>query len=293
VKVKVVTKILEANERIALENRRLFDKSGVYVINLMSGPGAGKTSILEKTCPRLQESGSASLKAILAGSDDAERIERCGAPVVQINTGGACHLDANMISEVLGEIPLQDLDLLFIENVGNLVCPAEFKVGEDIKVMVLSIAEGHDKPLKYPLMFQESSALLLNKIDLAPYLDVDMEKIRRDALSLNPKLRIFEVSCKTGAGLTEWIDWLKELIMKRLMTTHQWYDLRDTAIREVRMKKRTNRSKRNRRFLKHSHISRSLTSINFTGRLLLGPNLQRQEQTRHRKRARMTFFAKP
>jgi len=215
VKVKVVTKILEANERIALENRRLFDKSGVYVINLMSGPGAGKTSILEKTLSQAAGLRIGVIEGDIAGSDDAERIEQCGAPVVQINTGGACHLDANMIYEVLGELPLQDLNLLFIENVGNLVCPAEFKVGEDIKVMVLSIAEGHDKPLKYPLMFQESSALLLNKMDLAPYLDVDIEKIRRDALSLNPKLKIFEISCKTGQGIPEWTDWLKELIMKR------------------------------------------------------------------------------
>lgn len=214
-KVKVVTKILEANERIAIQNRRLFDDSGIYVINLMSGPGAGKTTVLEKTLSLASGLRIGVIEGDIAGSDDAERIERCGAPVVQINTGGACHLDANMIFEVLGELPLHDLDLLFIENVGNLVCPAEFKVGENIKVMVLSIAEGHDKPLKYPLMFQESSALILNKIDLAPYLDVDMEKIRRDALSLNPELRIFEVSCKTGAGLPEWMDWLKEKTLKR------------------------------------------------------------------------------
>jgi len=214
-KVKVVTKILEANERIAIQNRRLFDDAGIFVINLMSGPGAGKTTVLEKTLRLASGLRIGVIEGDIAGSDDAERIERCGAPVVQINTGGACHLDANMIFEVLGELPLHDLDLLFIENVGNLVCPAEFKVGENIKVMVLSIAEGHDKPLKYPLMFQESSALILNKIDLAPYLDVDMEKIRRDALSLNPELKIFEVSCKTEAGLPEWMDWLKEKTLKR------------------------------------------------------------------------------
>jgi len=214
-KVKVVTKILEANERIAIQNRRLFDDAGIFVINLMSGPGAGKTTVLEKTLRLASGLRIGVIEGDIAGSDDAERIERCGAPVVQINTGGACHLDANMIFEVLGELPLHDLDLLFIENVGNLVCPAEFKVGENIKVMVLSIAEGHDKPLKYPLMFQESSALILNRIDLAPYLDVDMEKIRRDALSLNPELKIFEVSCKTEAGLPEWMDWLKEKTLKR------------------------------------------------------------------------------
>jgi hydrogenase nickel incorporation protein HypB len=148
----------------------------------------------------------------IAGSDDAERIEKLGIPVIQINTGGGCHLDANMIREVLDDLPLKDLDLLIIENVGNLVCPAEFKLGEDMKVMLLSIAEGHDKPLKYPLMFQESSALILNKIDLLPYTNVDMEKIRKDSLSLNPKLKIFEVSCKTGAGISEWTNWLQSFV---------------------------------------------------------------------------------
>ena len=213
-KVKVATKILEANDRIALENRRLFDKAGLFVINLMSAPGAGKTSILEKTL--LHDSGLkiGVIEGDIAGSDDAERIEKLGAPVVQINTGGACHLDANMIYEALNDLPLADIDLLFIENVGNLVCPAEFKVGEDIKVMLLSITEGHDKPLKYPLMFQESSALLLNKMDLAPYLEVDIEKIRRDSLSLNPKLKIFEVSCKTGQGIPEWIEWIKTKVRR-------------------------------------------------------------------------------
>jgi len=213
-KVKVATKILEANDRIALENRRLFDEAGLFVINLMSAPGAGKTSVLEKTL--LQDSGLkiGVIEGDIAGTDDAERIEKLNAPVVQINTGGACHLDANMIYEVLHDLPLKELDLLFIENVGNLVCPAEFKVGEDIKVMLLSITEGHDKPLKYPLMFQESSALLLNKIDLAPYLDVDIDKIKRDSLSLNPKLKIFEVSCKTGKGMPEWIEWIKDKVKK-------------------------------------------------------------------------------
>ncbi len=208
-KVKVATKILEANDRIALENRKIFDRAGLFVINLMSGPGAGKTSLLERTLAGSKDLRIGVIEGDIAGSDDAERIERFGTPVVQINTGGACHLDANMISEVLGDLPLDEIDLLFIENVGNLVCPAEFKVGEDMKVMILSIAEGHDKPLKYPLMFQESSALVLNKIDLAPYTDVDIGKIKRDALSLNPGLKIFEVSCRTGGGIPEWIDWLR------------------------------------------------------------------------------------
>ncbi len=210
VKVKVVTKILEANDRIALENRRLFDKARVFVVNLMSAPGAGKTSVLEKTLAQGTGLRIGVIEGDIAGSDDAERVEKFGIPVVQINTGGACHLDANMIYEVIGDLPLAELDLLFIENVGNLVCPAEFKVGEDMKVMLLSVTEGHDKPLKYPLMFQESSALILNKMDLVPYTDVDISKIRKDALSLNPNLKIFEVSCRTGAGIAEWTAWLGE-----------------------------------------------------------------------------------
>ncbi|MFZ5906196.1 MAG: hydrogenase nickel incorporation protein HypB [Nitrospirota bacterium] len=214
-KVKVVTNILEANDRIADENTRIFQEAGTYVINMMSGPGAGKTSLLVRTIQEMQEKVRIGvIEGDIAGTDDAQRIDSLGVPVVQINTGGGCHLDANMIREVLPDMPLKDLDLLIIENVGNLVCPAEFKVGEDMKVMLLSVAEGHDKPLKYPLMFQESSALLLNKIDLLPYIDVDMDKIRKDSLSLNPKLKIFEVSCKTGQGISEWAQWLQSFIKK-------------------------------------------------------------------------------
>src|SRR4030042_443673 len=212
-KVKVVTNILEANDRIAAENKKIFEEAHVYVINIMSGPGAGKTSLLERTIREFD--GKIKIGVIegdIAGSDDAERIEKLGIPVIQINTGGGCHLDSNMIRGVLDDLPLKDLDLLIIENVGNLVCPAEFKLGEDMNVMLLSIAEGHDKPLKYPLMFQESSALVLNKIDLLPYTNVDMEKIRKDSLSLNPKLKIFEVSCKTGEGMSKWVKWLQSLI---------------------------------------------------------------------------------
>jgi hydrogenase nickel incorporation protein HypB len=212
-KVKVVTNILEANDRIAAENKKIFNEAGAYVMNIMSGPGAGKTSLIEKTIQGLN--GKIKMGVIegdIAGTDDAQRIENLGIPVVQINTGGACHLDANMIREVMYELPLSDLELLIIENVGNLVCPAEFKVGEDMKAMVLSIAEGHDKPLKYPLMFQESSALILNKIDLLPYTNADIGKIKKDSLSLNPKLKIFEVSCKTGEGISEWTNWLQSLV---------------------------------------------------------------------------------
>jgi hydrogenase nickel incorporation protein HypB len=211
-KVKVVTRILEANDRIAEENRKRFDDAGIYVVNLMGAPGAGKTTLLERTIralkPRLK---IGVIEGDIVGTDDAERIGALDVPVVQINTGGACHLDANMISEVLDEFPLKELDMLIIENVGNLVCPAEFKVGEDLKMMVLSVAEGHDKPLKYPLMFRESSALVLNKIDLLPYMNTDIKKMRNDSLALNPHLKVFEVSCATGAGIDAWATWLSGL----------------------------------------------------------------------------------
>lgn len=211
-KVKVVTRILEANDRIAEENRKTFKDAGVYVVNLMGAPGAGKTTLLERTIRELKPHLKIGvIEGDIVGSDDAERIGALDVPVVQINTGGACHLDANMINEVLSELPLKDLDLLIIENVGNLVCPAEFRVGEDIKMMVLSIAEGHDKPLKYPLMFRESSALVLNKMDLLPYMNTDMNKVRNDSLALNPSLKIFEVSCTTGAGIDKWAQWLNGL----------------------------------------------------------------------------------
>ncbi len=212
-KVKLVTQILEANDRIAAENSKKFKDANVYVINLMSAPGAGKTSLLERTIKELK--GKIKIGVIegdIVGTDDALRIESLGVPVVQINTGGACHLDANMINDVIEDLPLRELDLVIIENVGNLVCPAEFKIGEDIKVMLLSIAEGDDKPLKYPLMFQESSALVLNKIDLLPYTNANVEKIKKDSLSLNPRLKIFEVSCKTGEGINGWTDWLQSLV---------------------------------------------------------------------------------
>src|SRR5512135_3444963 len=211
-KVKVVTRILEANDRIAEENRKRFQDAGVFVVNLMGAPGAGKTTLLERTISALQpQLRIGVIEGDIVGSDDAERIGALNIPVVQINTGGACHLDANMINEVLGELPIKDLDLLIIENVGNLVCPAEFKVGENMKMMVLSVAEGHDKPLKYPLMFRESSALVLNKVDLLPYMNTDMNKVRNDSLALNPRLQIFEVSCATGAGIDAWAQWLGAL----------------------------------------------------------------------------------
>ena len=211
-KVKVVSRILEANDRIADVNKKRFKEAGVFVVNLMGAPGAGKTSLLEETIKRLKPHMRIGvIEGDIVGTDDAERIGALEIPVVQINTGGACHLDANMINTVLDDLPLKGLDMVIIENVGNLVCPAEFNVGEDIKLMVLSVAEGHDKPLKYPLMFQQSSGLVLNKIDLLPYIKVDINKMRNDSRALNPKLKVFEVSCSSGLGIDAWAQWLNGL----------------------------------------------------------------------------------
>lgn len=218
-KIKIVSKILEANDRIASENRKKFKESDVYVINLMSAPGAGKTSLIEQTIKILCKNLKIGvIEGDITGSDDANRIESLDIPVIQINTGSACHLDANMINEAIEDLPIKNLDLLIVENVGNLVCPAEFNIGEDIKVMILSVTEGDDKPLKYPLMFQESSALILNKIDLLPYIDINIAKIKHDSLSLKPSLKIFEVSCKTGEGLNQWTEWLQSLLHEQNIT---------------------------------------------------------------------------
>ena len=208
-KISVVKNVLDANDRIAADNRALFDKKKIYVINLMSSPGAGKTTLVEKTIQALQDRYRIGvIEGDIQDTCDAERVAKLGIPVVQINTGGGCHLDGNMIREALPAFDLDQLDFLITENVGNLVCPAEFKIGENAKIMILSTPEGADKPAKYPLMFQESSVLILNKIDLMPYVDFNMEKAKKDALSLNPKLRIFAVSCKTSEGLQDWLDWL-------------------------------------------------------------------------------------
>ena len=215
-KVSVVKNILEANERIAQENRAIFDEKDLVVFNLMSSPGAGKTSLLEKTISALKDDlRMGVIEGDIQSSQDAERIAAMGIPAVQINTGGACHLDGNMIRDTFKEFDFDALDLLVVENVGNLVCPAEFKVGEDFKAMILSVTEGDDKPAKYPLMFHESEVLLINKIDLLPYVDCSLEKIRQESLKVNPGLTIFEISCKTGEGLSAWVDWLKEKVKTR------------------------------------------------------------------------------
>ena len=215
-KISVVRNILEANDRIAQQNRDLFNENGLLVINLMSSPGAGKTSLLEKSIDALKgDLRIGIIEGDIQSSQDAERIAKKGVPVVQINTGGACHLDGNMIRDTFGEFNFREIDLLVVENVGNLVCPAEFRVGEDFKVMILSVTEGDDKPTKYPLMFRESKVLLINKVDLLPYVDFSLEKIKEDSLKINPDLTIFRISCKTGEGLEDWYNWLRKQVKTR------------------------------------------------------------------------------
>jgi len=212
-KVKLAKKILAANDGIASANKELFAKSRVFVVNLMSAPGAGKTTLLCETIKSLgDEISFGVIEGDIQGTHDAELVDALGVPVVQINTENACHLDANMIAQILPEFDLAALDILFIENVGNLVCPAEFDLGEDAKAMLLSITEGDDKPLKYPLMFQKAEVLILNKMDLAPHLDVDVGKIRADARALNSGIDIMEASSKSGEGLNKWREWLRSQI---------------------------------------------------------------------------------
>lgn len=214
--IQVMKNILGENDRIAAENQAMFRDKGVYVINLMGSPGAGKTSVLEKTMERLKgELRMAVIEGDLFTSKDAERIEKYDVPVIQINTSGGCHLDAAMVQKVAGKMELGDLDLLIVENVGNLVCPAEFAVGEDAKGVVLSITEGDDKPLKYPLVFKESSIALLNKVDILPYCNFDMKSAKGDILALHPGMEVVEVSCTTGQGIDEWCSWLKGRVAEK------------------------------------------------------------------------------
>jgi hydrogenase nickel incorporation protein HypB len=216
VKVPVVRNILQANERLAAANRKRFDDAGIFVFNLMSSPGAGKTSLLERTVEGLADRMKmAVIEGDLQCSFDAERIQRKGVQAIQINTDGGCHLDGNMIQIALESLDLNDLDLLIIENVGNLVCPAEFNLGEHEKVMILSVTEGDDKPSKYPLMFQLTSVLLVNKVDLLPYIDCDVEKIRERARQINARQEIFEISCRTGEGLPAWFSWLEQKVQEK------------------------------------------------------------------------------
>jgi len=208
--------ILSANDLLADNLRKRFDASKVFVVNLMSSPGAGKTSLIVRLIEAL--SGKLTIGVIegdIASDVDAQKVQKANVDVVQINTDGACHLDANMILSASESLGLTGKELVIIENVGNLVCPAEFQLGENLKVMILSIPEGHDKPLKYPLMFTESNALILNKIDLLPYTDFDMDELTKTVTAMNPAIKIFPVSAKTGEGLDTLVGWLEGQIRAR------------------------------------------------------------------------------
>jgi len=208
-KIKVVKDILGANEQIAERNRQLLDSKGVFAVNLMSSPGAGKTSLILETIKRLKGKTKVGvIEGDVSSSLDAEVIAREGVPVTQINTGGGCHLDANMAYSALGNMPLQDIELLLIENVGNLICPAEFALGEHKKVVIPSIPEGDDKPFKYPLMFHKADVVLINKIDLLPHLKFDIQSFSQAIKGINEKVKIFQISCVTGQGIQEWTSWL-------------------------------------------------------------------------------------
>jgi len=214
--IKVLKDILNANEQIAERNRQLLDSQGVFAVNLMSSPGAGKTSLILETIKRLKgKTRIGVIEGDVSSSLDAETIGKEGVPVIQINTGGGCHLDANMLSNALDNVPLQDIELLLIENVGNLICPAEFALGEHKKVLVSSIPEGDDKPFKYPLMFHKADAVLINKTDLLPYLKFDIQAFSQAVKGINEKVEIFQISCATGQGIQEWVSWLLTQMSRR------------------------------------------------------------------------------
>ena len=205
----VVEKILSANDRIALENRKLLDRHGIVAVNVMASPGAGKTSLILRSIEALQGRLRAGvIEGDVAGRVDADKVAETGTPVVQINTGGGCHLDAPQVQSALKQLPLDEIDLLFIENVGNLICPTGFALGEHVNMLIANVPEGHDKPIKYPSMFAAVDALILNKIDLMPYIDFDLEAFRTAVRALNADAPLFEVSCKTGEGIEAWAEWL-------------------------------------------------------------------------------------
>lgn len=208
-KIPVVQHILSANDQIAEQNLKNLNDAGVYAINIMASPGAGKTSTILKTFELLKNKiRMGVVEGDLASSIDADKADAAGIPVVQINTGGGCHLDAVMLQGALPQLPLKDLDLLIVENVGNLVCPVNFKIGTHKNVLVASIPEGDDKPYKYPGMYRGVDALIINKIDLKPYIDFDIDYFLKGVEILNPGLDSFQVSCKTGEGFEAWINWL-------------------------------------------------------------------------------------
>ncbi len=218
-KIQVVRNVLDANKMAADQLRRNFTDHGVYVLNVMSSPGSGKTTTLVRTLGALMpDLRCAVIVGDICSTHDADKLAESGAPVVQINTdqfGGECHLAAHVIETALAAIDLHDLDLLIVENIGNLVCPAEFDIGEDLKVVMLSVTEGEDKPIKYPLMFRVCDAALINKVDLVPYLDLDVDTIQKSILQIHPEMPTFAISAKTGDGFDAWLGWLKEKVKQK------------------------------------------------------------------------------
>ena len=221
--VKVETNILEFNDDLVVHNRQHFRDQGLFVVNFMSAPGAGKTSVLEQTIRRMKDDYRIGvIEGDLMTTIDADRIAALGVPAHQITTGTICHLDARMVHQALHSFPVENLDVLFIENVGNLVCPVEFDLGEDMRVMVYSTVEGAEKPKKYPMMFHESTAVLLNKVDLIPYAGVSLDELQRNVREVSPATTIFPLSCRTGEGIDEWTAWLKTQIATRQKTEQRF-----------------------------------------------------------------------
>ncbi|MBD3336887.1 MAG: hydrogenase nickel incorporation protein HypB [Candidatus Eisenbacteria bacterium] len=214
-RIPVVERITKANDQVAELNRELLNRHGVLGLNILASPGAGKTTLIEKTVPRLKERFRIGVvEGDIATNMDAERTSAAGAVSVQINTGGSCHLDASMVRDALNQIPLDELDLVIVENVGNLICPAAFDLGTHHNVLVASIPEGDDKPYKYPRTYRGVDALIINKTDLLPHVDFDLDKFKRGVEILNERVASFPLSCRTGEGLEPWIDWLGEQIRR-------------------------------------------------------------------------------
>ena len=215
-KISVVEKVHSANDQLASENKQQLDQAALFSLNIMASPGAGKTSLIEKTLELLKHDYKiAAIDGDVATSIDADRAAEAGATAVQINTGGQCHIDAHMLRNALRELDLDEFDLLLVENVGNLICPASFKLGTDKNVLIASIPEGDDKPYKYPAMYQDVDALIINKIDLLPYVKFDMDYFQEGVQMLNPDLITFPISCTTGEGIEEWVNWVTEHIKEK------------------------------------------------------------------------------
>ena len=213
--ITVERKVLEKNDAIAQQNRESFKKKNLFTMNLVSSPGSGKTSLVERTIHNTKNKFNiAVIEGDVQTSLDAERVDAYGVPVVQIVTQGACHLEAGLVRDAFGQIEKNKFEVLFIENVGNLVCPAGYDLGEELKVVIVSTTEGDDKPLKYPAMFRNASALIINKIDLVPYVNCSLATLEKNALSINPSLKVFKTSCTTDEGIPEWCEWIESNIKK-------------------------------------------------------------------------------